>query len=311
MPCLILSLGRVIGKREKVSLPDISAQPLWLPVTMMQAPLVKKLVAAGSIRSFITDTLKEDYTETNRLKVIDRFIRIRCRHDFPYWAATYIYIKPKGGGDDILFRLSRPQRKFVTRLEELRLAGKPIRLVLLKARQWGGSTTSQLYMAWLQLIHRTGLNSVIVSQVKKTSYAIKDMFDRALARYPLELLHNPGEAFNPNEAKIVNVGNSSDYKRIPQRNCKITIGTYEAPDAIRGDDYNLVHCSEVDYIPYSRQIARGHRKVGMLGCAQQTLHDDNLRVYGQRHRQFLPEGIRCRQGRKIAVLHPVHIVVRD
>lgn len=234
-----------IGKREKVSIPDISTQPLWLPVTMMRVPLVKNLVEAGSIRRFITETLKEEYTETNRLKVIDRFIRVRCRHDFPYWAATYIYIKPKGGGDDILFRLSRPQRKFVARLEELRLAGKPIRLVLLKARQWGGSTTSQLYMAWLQLIHRTGLNSVIVSQVKKTSYAIKDMFDRALSRYPLELLHRPGEAFNPNEAKIVNVGNSSDYKRIPQRNCKITIGTYEAPDAIRGDDYNLVHCSEV------------------------------------------------------------------
>lgn len=234
-----------IGQRFLLELPDFPIPRQWLPQSMAAIPLVRKLRRAGSLATFISDTLKTECTDAARAKVIDAFVRLRCLHDFPFWAATFIYVKRKGGGDDVLFVLTRPQRKFVELLEQQRLANRPIRIILLKARQWGGSTTSQLYMAWLQLIHRAGLNSVIVSQTKKTSYAIKDMFDRALNRYPIDMLYPPGAAFNPNEPKIENVSNSSDYKRIPQRNCKITVGTYENPDAIRGDDYNLVHCSEV------------------------------------------------------------------
>jgi hypothetical protein len=36
-----------------------------------------------------------------------------------------------------------------------------------------------------------------------------------------------------------------NIQRIPQRNCKIKIGTAESPDSARGGDYNLVHCTEV------------------------------------------------------------------
>ena len=36
-----------------------------------------------------------------------------------------------------------------------------------------------------------------------------------------------------------------NIKRIPQRNCKIKIGSAESPDSARGGDYNLVHCTEV------------------------------------------------------------------
>ena len=44
---------------------------------------------------------------------------------------------------------------------------------------------------------------------------------------------------------MVGVGNSGNIHRIPQRNCKIKIGTAEKPDSARGGDYNLVHCTEV------------------------------------------------------------------
>ena len=105
-------------------------------------------------------------------------------HDFPYWAAKYVYIKRKGGGDDINFILNRPQRKFIERLERKRVAGKPVRLILLKARQWCGSTCSQLYMGWLQLGHSRGLNSLIIAHQGFGSDEIKDMFDRMISAYP-------------------------------------------------------------------------------------------------------------------------------
>ena len=234
-----------VGERKKVVIDDFPVSVQWLPVEMLRVPLVRQIVECGSVRAFLTDNLNVEYTEEDRLKVIEQFVRIRCRYDFAFWAAVFVYIKRKGGGEDILFRLSRPQRRFVERLERLRKAGKPIRIVLLKARQWGGSTVSQLYMAWLQLVHKVGLNSLIIAHQGAGSDEIKDMFDRMIKAYPVEMLYKLGEAYDANEPKLVGVGKSGSIYRVPQRNCKIKIGTAERPDSCRGGDYNLVHLSEV------------------------------------------------------------------
>ena len=234
-----------VGERKKVVIDDFPVSVQWLPVEMLRVPLVRQIVECCSVRAFLTDNLNVEYTEEDRLKVIEQFVRIRCRYDFAFWAAVFVYIKRKGGGEDILFRLSRPQRRFVERLERLRKAGKPIRIVLLKARQWGGSTVSQLYMAWLQLVHKVGLNSLIIAHQGAGSDEIKDMFDRMIKAYPVEMLHKLGEAYDANEPKLVGVGKSGSIYRVPQRNCKIKIGTAERPDSCRGGDYNLVHLSEV------------------------------------------------------------------
>lgn len=233
-----------IGERKKVTIEDFPLHKQWLPVEMMRVPLVKQIIKAGTINAFLAEIGSENFEE-DRLKVIEQFVRLRCRYDFAFWAATFVYIKNKGGGEDVLFRLTRPQRRFVARLEHLRNAGKPIRIILLKARQWGGSTTSQLYMAWLQLIHKVGLNSLIISLQGSSSDEIKDMFDRMIKAYPIEMLHKIGEAYKENELKLVGVGKSGNISRVPQRNCKIKIGTAERPDSCRGGDYNLVHLSEV------------------------------------------------------------------
>lgn len=235
-----------VGERFLFQIPDFPIRSQFLPVAMRDIPMVRMLSEAGSVRKFISGMLGVEYTPQDRVKVIDQFVRLRCRYDFPFWAATFVHIQSKVPGEgEILFRLSRPQRKFVAALEEMRTANKPIRLVLLKARQWGGSTASQLYMAWLQLVHKVGLNSAIISQTKKTSFAIKAMYDRTLNSYPTAMLHRLGETFDEREPKMTNVGLSGDYKRVPQRDCTITIASYEAPDALRGDAYSLVHCSEV------------------------------------------------------------------
>lgn len=241
----ISGLGSV-GDREKVVIDDFPISTQYIPVEMMKVPLVKKILKCGSIKAFLgkIGTTEEDF-EQDRQKVIEQFVRIRYKHDFPFWAAMLVYIKNKGGGEDVLFRLTRPQRRFVERLERLRKAGKPIRIVLLKARQWGGSTTSQLYMAWLQLVHKVGLNSLIIAHQGAGSDEIKDMFDRMIKAYPVEMLHRLGEAYDENEPKLVGVGKSGSIHRVPQRNCKIKIGTAERPDSCRGGDYNLVHLSEV------------------------------------------------------------------
>ena len=251
-----------IGQRKRVEISDFPIKVQYLPVEMLRIPLVKKLIKYGSIDALLWAIKEEEHKDDedfdveeydydddeyaeDRNKVIQQFVRLRCRFDFAFWAALYVYIKNKGGGEDVLFRLTRPQRRFVERLERLRKAGLPIRIVLLKARQWGGSTTSQIYMAWLQLVHKVGLNSLIIAHQGAGSDEIKDMFDRMIKAYPVGMLHKLGEAYNENEPKLVGVGKSGSIHRVPQRNCKIKIGTAERPDSCRGGDYNLVHLSEV------------------------------------------------------------------
>lgn len=234
-----------IGQRVAFTVSDYPIPTQYLPVEMMDEPFVKSLSKAGSVEAFIRDALLLPVTDEARDKVVEEFIRIRQKHDYPFWAAMFAYIKRKGGGTDVLFRLNRPQRKLIKRLEKMRKAGKPIRLILLKARQWGGSTAIQIYMAWLQLVHEVGLNSLIIAHQGTGSDEIKDMFDRMIKSYPVEMLHELGDAYAPNEPKMVGVGKSGNIFRVPQRNCKIKIGTAERPNSCRGGDYNLVHLSEV------------------------------------------------------------------
>ena len=235
-----------VGKRIKVVISDFPIKEQWLPKKMMKVPLIRQIVKSGSIDKFLKEGMVIDKpVESDVHKVIEQFVRIRCKHDFAFWAAIFVYIKNKGGGPDVLFRLTRPQRKLVEVLEDMRTNNKPIRLILLKARQWGGSTTIQLYMAWLQLVLRVGLNSLIIAHQGMGSDEIMDMFNRMMASYPHEMLHKIGDKYDDKEETFVGVGKSGAIKRVPQRNCKIKVGTAERPDCCRGGDYNLVHLSEV------------------------------------------------------------------
>lgn len=234
-----------IGERKKIEIEDFPFPVQYVPLSMLKVPLVQQLLEAGSIRKFLEDYMNVEYSEENKEKVIEQFVRLRAKHDFAFWAAMYVFIKQKGGGEDVHFRLNRPQRKLIMRFERRRLQGKPIRLILLKARQWGGSTATQIYMAWLQLVHKVGLNSLIVGHAKDASTEVKDMFDKLIKEYPVSMLYEMGEAYNETEPKIVGVGQSGNIHRIPQRNCKIKVGTAEKPNSARGGDYNLVHCTEV------------------------------------------------------------------
>jgi hypothetical protein len=235
-----------VGERILVSLPDFPINKMWLPKSMMDNSFIKELIRNKGVDGLLRSMGVEHPEAEDREAVLDRYVRLRSLHDFPFWAATFVYIKNKEVGQpECLFRLSYPQRRFVAMLESMRLANQPIRIILLKARQWGGSTTSQLYMAWLQLVHRTCLNSLIVSNFNKGSETIKGMFKRMIDAYPVSMLHEVGEVYSENEDKLVGVGRSGLTQLVPQRNATISIGSAESPDSCRGGDYALVHLSEV------------------------------------------------------------------
>lgn len=157
------------------------------------------------------------------------WIRVRIRYDFEFWAFSFVRIKDKLGAADIPFRLNRPQRRILGMLEDMRTAGKPIRLILLKARQWGGSTLVQIYMAWIQLVHCRNWNSVICAHLKESAANIKGMYSKLLANYPDWLLDGEKPKFKPFER----MANTSV---IAGRECRVTIGSAESQESVRGID---------------------------------------------------------------------------
>lgn len=166
---------------------------------------------------------------------------LRFRHDFEFWAATCVVIKDKLSGRDVPLILNRPQRRVLAQLEEMRTARRPIRLIMLKARQWGGSTLVQMYMAWIQCVLRRNWHSLICAHVKDTAATIRGMYSKMLASYPDDY-RDPEEPldFRPFER-------SSNTRVIVGRDCRVTVGSSESQEAVRGADYAMAHLSEVAF----------------------------------------------------------------
>ena len=243
-----------VGQRFLYTLPDFPIPEQHLPLSMKNNPFLKALRKSGSIDHFLL-SIGEEPDEDKRNEVIDTFVRLRYKHDFPFWCAMLVYIKNKEPGmPDCLFRLTFPQRKYCAVLDEMRLSNKPIRICMCKARQWGGSTETDLYMAWLQLIHRPNLNGIIVAHVNSASEKIKGMYRKMLDAYPVEMLHEAGEPYDANEKKLVWDGNSDNTQRVPQRGCTISVGSSQSPNSGRSGDYALAHFSEVGFFVDSEKI---------------------------------------------------------
>lgn len=169
--------------------------------------------------------------------------RLRCRHDFEYWCAACVCIKHKTLGHDVPFVLNAPQRRVAAMLEADRRAGRPMRMIMLKARQWGGSTLVQMYMAWIQSCVRRNWHSLICAHVKDTAASIRGMYTKMLAAYPSELWDgDEPPRFRPFERSI-------NVREIAGRGCRVTIGSAENQEAVRGADYSMAHLSETAFWP--------------------------------------------------------------
>lgn len=168
--------------------------------------------------------------------------RLRIIEDFEYWCVRCVTIKDKISGQNVPFVLNRPQRRLLGVMEGQRTAGMPVRVILLKARQWGGSTLVQMYLAWHQLVRHEGWNSLICGHLHATSKSIKRMYNLLLRRYPRELLGKEDRL--PRFAKLE--GQPNVYQ-IESRDCLVLTGSSRSEDAVRGYDIAMAHLSEVAF----------------------------------------------------------------
>lgn len=164
--------------------------------------------------------------------------RLRCRHDFEYWAAKCCRIKDKNSRRIIPFILNRPQRRVVKLLEADRRAGRPMRMIILKARQWGGSTVVEMYMAWIQTVLATGCHAIVCGAEKAGTQVVLNLYADMLTHYPEELWE--GET-------MPRLKTSRGILQLEGRDNRIYLAASTNPNAVRGVDAALVHLTEAAY----------------------------------------------------------------
>lgn len=229
---------RLRGDKDSETVPrfpvKIGNGLFYLPEQMMEIPFVKAMMRRnGRVEKVLKEYSFSDEPE-DVIEILNCFHKDRFKYDFEFWAFTCVKIQDKLSKQMIPLKLNRGQRKLVKSFESMRLEGVPIRVILVKARQWGGSTATQMYMLWLQLFHYENWHSAIVSQFKNQANNIRNMISRTISHYPPEVDNLSFDA----------VTGSQSTRWIPQRGSIILIGSAEEPDSTRSFDMAMAHLSE-------------------------------------------------------------------
>jgi hypothetical protein len=227
------------GERIAFAVTDAPLPVMYLPAAMMQEKVVTELLRRGSIAALyrhngakLTD---EDFTE-----FWIAFCELRYRYDFEYFAVCCLTIRDKLESKDIPFALNRGQCKLLAVLEKMRIEGRPVRAIILKARQWGCSTLVQLYMLWIQIMHRKNWNSVITAHTRDASVTIRAMYEHAIRlMIPVRGIAHTMRGFQ----------GTQNIRTVPERGCRITVGTAIEPESVRSQDVKMAHFSEMALYP--------------------------------------------------------------
>lgn len=239
------------GERMILYIEDHPIQQQYIPVEMAKNKLVKKLIKYASIKLFLESEKKKigyGYTEENYESIIKELSIVRNRYDFCYWAYICVKIKPKEGGEMIPFKLNYAQIILLCLFESKRTLSEPIRIILLKARQWGGSTFIQIYMSWIQLCHKKAWYSTIVAQTQNTASRILEMYSKLIDNYPPwaidldEREHLKLSSYGKLGRNDYTIKDSHDNSI---NDTVIQVGSVIEPDNIRGGDVAMIHYSEV------------------------------------------------------------------
>ena len=229
--------GSTSIERRWTHIEGFPAEKLNLPLTMLGDEQIINLAALGA-RGYIEQISGKEANDREIIKLWLQFCLKRIEHDFEYWARTMTTIADKGKGRDTAFTLNRPQRIYLKAMEKLRIANKPIDIILLKARQWGGSTLTQLYMLWIQLVHKRNWNSVICGDIEKQSSIVAGMLAKVINRYPQWATGGKRITTTPYQG-------AQKTRVISWSNSRYSLGSAQKPDSLRSEDISMAHLTEV------------------------------------------------------------------
>ena len=238
------------NRRVKLEIEDYAIPVQWVPVNMMGNKLIKEIKKAGSIENYIA-TKKWKYGTPDKFEIERRIRRIRHKYDFIHWAYFCIWIKHKTLKRRVRFTLNLNQLQVLGECERLFNRHEPVSLIILKARQWGGSTFSFFLQVWRMLKWNEFHSFAIAAHTSSASETILTMLKRTIKDYPAWDLGLP-EGTRLELAPADSTGHafaSKDQNRRQVLEGFIYIGTAEKPDTLRSKDISGAHYSEVGVWP--------------------------------------------------------------
>lgn len=165
-----------------------------------------------------------------------------------FYIDLLLYIRPKSGGRLVPFKLTKPQQRLIDLVIKLLEEGRPVRIIVLKARQLGFSTEIQAILHWFIQITRQ-VNALTMAH---KSVASKNLFQIFL-RYQDAIIpeFRPMVRSRNENVGFVEFGNPdpATRERNPGLQSKVSVETAEAPDAGRSGTVQFLHGSEVAFYP--------------------------------------------------------------
>lgn len=249
------------GERAGLFIADYPIPSQNVPKEMLEVPLIKTFVNSysHSIKGYLTQNregMRLAKDGCTRDEIIKQVMMLRGKYDFPYWAYTQIHILDKEGGGLIPFKLNYAQIQAFIICEHLRNAGKPINVIICKARQWGGSTFCIFYQSWIGLKWNPSHCFSVCAQNKAVAASVAGMLSLAFTgagnikgygAWDLGLTDGT-------ELHLQPIPNTCEYEIRNQSNKrirlnKIRIGSIENPDSLRGLPGSGAHFTEVSVWP--------------------------------------------------------------
>ncbi|MGZ0042072.1 DNA packaging protein [Paenibacillus ottowii] len=195
--------------------------------------------------------------------------------DFEQFCWRMLKIKTKSGRIMPL-TLNNAQRTFVREVFRQIEAGKPVRIIILKARQMGFSTVTEALIYYFTSLQEAK-NAFIVAQSSDASSNLYDMFQFYYEKVPAIIK----PMSRKNNAKKLTFENptirTADRRKNPGLKSKITVQTAESRVLARSDTIHYLHASEVAFWPAKKKkkhllslLAALSKEPGSLGVIEST-----------------------------------------
>lgn len=165
--------------------------------------------------------------------------------DFSFFCRKCFHIKTKDGEVKTL-ELNKAQRLLIEAANRQLSQGKPVRIIVLKARQMGMSTVIEAYLLW-RMLRQGNVNALEIAHEKEAaSYILginKFAIDNLPAWFVTVLGIDPG-LFNKNEVTFTH------------NNTSLYISSADSKEPGRSRTIHYLHLSEVAFYPPNTSLRR-------------------------------------------------------
>lgn len=215
---------------------------IYLPMEMKKEKIVQALMEKSVEQICQEEGVSEKV-------FMDAFIEVRIKYDYEYWCATCAKIEDGETNEMVPLILTLPQRLSLKDREAQRMAGKWVRQIELKHRQYGSSTEKNAYIFWRQNVCSKGMNVYLCSLDKSGATEIVRRYENIIKYYPPEL----------GQYGLTRYKQSGSTFMVKGSNSTLNIGSAENPNAPSGRTVQWVLISEAGKM--SSTEAKGANKL--------------------------------------------------